>query len=218
MAPNCASLKCFGCDDVLCSKEDVSASVQPSSPQVVILKAAASSVQGAERCTALVWIGPLRGCSLSPWFRPVQGCRNRWCPELSLQLPNQTTFSQWLKLSKDEVLKLFIATQLWENAGMERDRKRQRGREDWMSACCLHPSPAAWRRHLKERGRWGVKGDRLPYAESAGPEVCEECEWYAWVDSFRARRGDGSRCHLLWTLQAHSNSISGMGLLFFFFS
>lgn len=88
MAPNCAPLKCFGCDDVLCSKEGVSASVQPSSPQVTILKAAASSVQGAERCTALVWIGPLRGCSLSLWFRPVQGCRNRWCPGLSLQLTN----------------------------------------------------------------------------------------------------------------------------------
>ena len=58
LALNCAPLKCFGCDDVLCSKEDVSTLAQPSSPQAIILKAAASSVQGAGRCTALVWIRP----------------------------------------------------------------------------------------------------------------------------------------------------------------
>lgn len=38
----------------------------------------------------------------------------------------------------------------------------------------------------------GVSRGMAGLCRSEGPEVCGECEWYAWVDSFRARRRDGS--------------------------
>lgn len=176
MALNCATLKCFGCDDFLYSKEDVSASVQPSSPQAVILKAAASSIQGAGRCTALVWISPYGAVFslilIQSSARMQESAASRTDPPVNKPLSPSDSNSQ-----KTKVLRLCITTQLWENAGMERDGEKHRGREDRMSAHCLHPGPAAWRRHLQERGLRGVEGDRPPCAE--GPEVCGECEWYA---------------------------------------
>ncbi|KQL60576.1 hypothetical protein AAES_05754 [Amazona aestiva] len=58
LALNCPSLKWFGCDNVLCSKEDSSASGQPSSPQAMILKAATCSIEEEGQLSALVWISP----------------------------------------------------------------------------------------------------------------------------------------------------------------
>lgn len=153
--------------------------------------------------------------SLSPWFRPVQGCRNwRW-PGLSLPLTNHflpvtQTLQRW---STEIVYRNSVVGKCRDGEG----RQKAEGAGGLNVGLLLASQP-----HSLVQAPWGERsagrrGDGPPYAESTGPEVCEECEWYAWVDSFRARRGDGSCCHLLWTPQAHSNSVSGMGLPFFFF-
>lgn len=89
----------------LCSKEDVSASVQPSPTRALILKAAAFSFREQEDAqpSTRVWIEPLVTAFSLP-FKPLQVRRNRQCPG------QQATLSQSFKLSEVKVPKSCIPT------------------------------------------------------------------------------------------------------------